>query len=291
MVSVEELCVLDALLWLGRGSEVSARLNINQSTVSRKAAAAARAFDMVLQRNSDGWHLLGDPFLLRLERHVHQAQRIRKICGLRLDADPWLGPVLLPSPTLGPWIMGCYHYLAHHQPLRLLRERVLDGWLTVLKGEIVTGNCSELAIIDLGSMPMQLMSGKDHPLVGEAKLDMADLLRFPRLNLPSGVVPVLEAVIRDSGLWDSPVLTHFYCPEDWEGKAVDQAALVYGHPLLTDLNPAMRPLDYSLGATYPIALVVHRDLADHPATEALVASLIQKLKAKQARYPELVLAG
>lgn len=290
MVEFTDLLCLDLLLWLGRGQDVAQRLDINQSTVSRKATAAAKKLDMHLQRNSYGWELLGDPLLVRMERQVHQTRRLMKNSDIRLDADPWLGPVLLGStPRFDTWITGRYHHLSHHQPLHLLRERVLDGWLTVLSNEIGNNYGPDLTIIKLGSMPIQLTATHTHPLSGERGISLGDLLRFPRLNLPSGVVPVLESTIRDHGLWDSPVIAHSYSPEDWDDRAPSEVTLLYGHPLLHTMKPNLVPLDFDLKATYPIALVLHRELAAHPATETLIASLVQKLEVLQLQQPLLSL--
>lgn len=246
MVGLDDLTTLDLLLWLGRGAAVSKRLKVNQSTVSRKAAAVADTFDMLLQRNSDGWELMGDPQLVRMERHVHQISRLRKGCDLRLDADPWLGPALLSAPRCGAWITGCYRFCSHHRPVRLLHERVLDCWLTVLSQEIAPIQRSELTVIELGSMPLQLTVARDHPLAQEHSLDLGDLLRFPRLNLPSGVLPTLESMIRENGLWDSPQMVEHYSPDDWEGKAAHEAGLLYGHALLHAMAPQLRPLAYPI---------------------------------------------
>lgn len=292
LVDVEALNSLDLLLWLGRGAEVSERLNVNQSTVSRKASAAAKTFDMVLKRASDGWELLGDPLLVRMERAVHQVRRFKVQSGLRVDADPWLGPLLLQAlHDGGSWISGRYHHLSHHQPLRLLRERVLDGWVTVLKQECLQGDHSDLVIVDLAELPLALMARGDHPLTQHAGLNLNDLLRFPRLNLASGVLPCLEAEIRHRGLWDSPVMAHTYSPEDWEGRAEQEAALLYGHGFTQMLHPWLKPLPYDLDLSLTLALVVHRDVAQHAAIEELLTSLRHQLRSKAQHHPDLELVA
>lgn len=291
MVDAEALAILDLLLWLGKGAEVGERLNIAQSTVSRRATAASCAFDMVLKRSNEGWDLVGDPQLLRLERIVHQTRRFLKKLDLRIDADPWLGRALLSMPRPDKWILGRFHYLSHHQPLRLLRERILDCWLTVLKDECVQGDCADLVFFELGAVPLAIIGAADHPLADQPNLMLNDLLRFPRLNLQSGVLPAFENVMRHRGLWDNQQSPQYYNEEDWEGRATKEAALLYGHTFVLELNPSLKPLDYDLDLTMPIALVVHRDVAEQPATKNLLNWLQKRLKDKACDHPSLLLAS
>ena len=291
MVEVDALSALDLLLWLGRGAEVSARLQMNQSTVSRKAAAASKAFDLKLKRTSEGWDLLGDLELVRLERLVHQVWRLKQIQGLRLDADAWLGQSLLNGDQSPGLITGCYHHLNHHQPLRLLRERVLDGWLTILGKECLNGDYADLTIMELGELPLELLVDHAHPLTQQSGLELNDLLRFPRLNQASGVVPWFEAEVRNRGLWDSPVTARYYSPDDWEGRTATNAAILYGHSLTRTLHPSLVPLNFALGLRVPISLVVHRQNAEQAAVQQLKNWLAVQLAQHAAQHPELQLAA
>jgi DNA-binding transcriptional LysR family regulator len=291
VIDTESLSILDLLLWLGKGTEVGKRLNISQSTVSRKAAAASTAFDLELSRSNEGWGVVGDPQLLRLERVVHQTRRFLRQKDLRLDADPWLGGALLSTVPARKWTLGRFHHLSHHQPLRLLRERILDFWLTILTDEVKHSDCSDLVCFELGSVPLTFIVAADHPLADQANLALNDLLRYPRLNLASGMLPAFENEVRHRGLWDTPQSTQYYNEADWEGRTSEEAALLYGHTFTLELNPSFKPLDYNLDLIMPIALVVHRDMSEHPATEALLKWLRDRLQEKACDHANLQLAA
>lgn len=245
---------------------------------------------MVLKRNKDGWEIQGDPQLVRLERGVHQFHRLLRAQGLRLEADQWLGQTLLKGQIPAGWILGRYHYLTHHQPLRLIRERILDAWLTVLDHECRLSDTSDLVIIELASLPLRLLADQRHPLVFGQNLQLSDLLRYPRTNLATGITPWLENEIRHRGLWDTPITANYYSSEDWEGRAANQAAILYGHDLTLEINPWLKPLDYALNLPLQISLILHQDLASHAIVHQLAGWIKQQLQARQKLYPDLKLA-
>ena len=86
MVTVDQLCCLDGLIWLQSGNAVGALTLQHQTTVSRNQRKCAKTFGVDVLKRDGLWQIEGDCQLLELERGVHQAARLKLGQGLRLEA-------------------------------------------------------------------------------------------------------------------------------------------------------------------------------------------------------------
>lgn len=289
MVSVEELACLDLLLWLRTGHAAGQRLRVNQSTVSRRVQHCLNTFGLRHQRVGGEWLVRGSRELLAMERLVHQRHRLLSGDGLRLEADPWLGSLLAAPPPRG-WQSGTYDDLFLRRPLHLLRERIIDAWLTSLANEFPDPQDPDWVLLPIGSMPWHLMCDSRHPLARETGLALNDLLRFPKLTLPDGLLPMTEQALRQKGLWDDPIQVLRYRPDDWDGRTADRATLCYGFSFTQALRPDLVALDYPLNLPADVVLVIRRDLADQAALHRCATELQCRAIALQPQHPALVIS-
>jgi hypothetical protein len=291
VVDPEALAALDLQLWCRTGLEAARRLNCNQSTVSRRAQHTLRMFGLKPLRDGGDWVLRGNQELLAMERAVHQLYRLLRRQDLRLEADNWIGNLLAAPPPEG-WLGGTYDNLLPRRPLQLLRERIIDGWLTSLKNEFPDPDDPEWLLLDIGRLPWQLMSDRAHPLAREQGLELHDLQRFPKLTLPEGLLPMTERALRQKGLWDDPIQVLRYSQDDWDGRTADGASLCYGYSFTQVLRPELVALDYPLELPAGIVLVIRRDLAGHDALHDCAMELRRRAAALQPAHQALeVMAG
>ena len=134
MVTVETLEALDLLIWLGSGGLAGDRARCSQSTVSRRVSQAQSSFGLKLRRRGPKWHLSGNSLLVRMEREVHQLNRIHghNHHPLRLQAPAWSHDHLL-KPLPHGWIINPSDGPGSpHHCLDLLKERVVDACLATL---------------------------------------------------------------------------------------------------------------------------------------------------------------
>ncbi|MEB3165150.1 MAG: hypothetical protein VKO65_00600 [Cyanobacteriota bacterium] len=154
MLSLDKLEALDLVLWLSTTERAALLTGANQSTISRRSRAALERFDLTLQRDWAGWCLDGDTYLLSLERQVHQRARFRGHAPLRLQVPYWTQRTRrrgLPEGWSENPAIDC---AVCEDPVRLLRQRVIDACL--LTPTQLPAVCSDLVLLDLVQRPIEL---------------------------------------------------------------------------------------------------------------------------------------
>ena len=288
VVELDWLAALDGLIWLRTGHQVGARLQIGQSSVSRLSRKCADVFGLSLARRGSEWHLNGDTTLLNLERRVHQAVRWTRGGPLRLEAQHWSGP-LLCEPAPAGWIAGCFHFHEYERPLQLLREGVIDAWITSYP-DVPAATDPTIACIGLSRMPIWLVVDQSHPLLelGE-QVTFADVAAYPCMPMPDGAFPKFQAVLEACGLWNGGSPERIRNPS-WFGQ-VNSEDLVVGFAtplslLLRDDSCRVLPLELPLEVGD--ALLVPRQYERAPQTLQLLAQLRLRLESLAGAAPGLV---
>ena len=286
MVDLDTLACMDGLVWLRSGREVAHRLNLDQSSVSRRQQRCASSFGVTLKKKEQEWVIQGDRTLLNMERRVHQAARLQGLRPLRLEASYWTLP-LLCDPEPSGWIAGLSNLVGVEPNLTSLRERICDAWICGLPEQPDLED-PDLCILPLCTMPLQLLVRADHPLVNKQSLSIEDLQAFPSLALPNGVYPTTEKQLRAIGLWNSPVRMTRYRKELWEGRSATDVTIGYGHCLSqAACNESLVSLPFELPFASGEVLVVQREQHQHPTIQALAHDLRTRLEALQELYPEI----
>lgn len=129
MVTLDQLAALDLLLWQGSGERAAQLGGTNQSTISRRCRATLQVFGLSLQRGSVGWSIRGECELLHLERRVHQRARFLGRLPLRLQVPFWTRSTVLRHIPDGICANTFSSGVVCENPVRLLRERVIDAAL------------------------------------------------------------------------------------------------------------------------------------------------------------------
>lgn len=278
---------MDCLIWLRTGSRVAARTTVSQSTISRNARKCADVFSVSLVRRQAEWYLKGDLTLLKLQRHVHQLVRWRHDQPLRLEAQHWSAPFLCP-PLPDGWIAGNLDFLEFHRPLQLLKDHVIDAWVTSYPD--VPDDDPDLVSIRLSRMPMMLVVNDGHPLLelGD-RVSFEDIAYYPILPLPDGAFPWFQQVLVDCGLWDTSAKGSSAERPSWRGQSGAEDLMVgFSTPLTLSLyGDSIRPLPLRLPVAVGDALVVAREFADYPQTHQLASVLRTRLRTLAATLAEL----
>ena len=167
MVTVDQLCCLDGLIWLQSGNAVGALTLQHQTTVSRNQRKCAKTFGVDVLKRDGLWQIEGDAQLLKLERGVHQAARLRLGQGLRLEAA-FSPETAFPKDLARVWIVGSSRIRKPDHIATLLKQRVIDAWLT--SWEPVLGGSDSIASIPLTDNPktMHVVMHRDlhqHPVM------------------------------------------------------------------------------------------------------------------------------
>jgi len=276
VVRTELLEALDSLIWLRSGHQVASRFNFSQSTVSRNSKRCAQEFFVSLVRRNSEWYVEGDSTLLNLERYVHQVSRWHKNKSLRLEAQHWSAP-LLCTPTPRGWIAGNFNYLEYDRPLQLLKERIIDTWITSYP-DVPNDDDQELTTIRLSRMPLLMVVKEGHPLLElGGQMSFGDVAQYPLLPLPTGSFPKIQNVLEQIGLMTNPPLSPAL---DWRGRRDIEDLLVgFSTPLTL---PMYGDSHVALPLQVPVevgdALVVARQWANSPRTRQLVALLHGRLE-------------
>ena len=282
VVGVELLEALDGLIWLRTGHQVAARFNLNQSTVSRNSKKCAEDFCLSLVRRQSEWSLEGDPTLLNLERYVHQVSRWRENKPLRLEAQHWSAP-LLCAPIPSGWIAGSLNFLEYDRPLKLLKERVIDAWITSYP-DALSDDDPDFTAIRLSRLPLLLVVQEGHPLLKLGnQMTFEDVARFPFLPLPSGSFPKVQNVLEKLGLWHK---TSGPTEFDWRGRSdIEDLMVGFATPLTLPLyGESFVALPLQVPVEVGDALVVAKEWVDAPQIHQLVSLLRSRLEilAKEA---------
>ncbi|MFZ0407863.1 MAG: LysR family transcriptional regulator [Cyanobium sp.] len=287
MVTEEQLEALDLLLWLGSGKLVGARQRCNQSSVSRRIANCLEILGLSLKRQ-DGQYLLSETkdYLL-LERQVHQLLRLRDGERLRLEATHCISHLLQPSPP--GWLLGSFDHRSVGRMFELLRQRVIDAWVTSDSFDLPAADDPDLAVIQLSRWPARVLADAHHPLGQESGLSNGDLDRFPVLAFPETIYPVMAAALDAIGFGASHTRLACYDSGSWNSRTADEVTLSFGGSVSAHGSPGQVMLQWNLGLVSGETLVLRRDLVGHPQLEKLVEQLRQRFLRLQPHCPDVTL--
>jgi DNA-binding transcriptional LysR family regulator len=288
MIAPEVLQGFDLLLWLGNGRVAAAHNGCSQPTISRQAREVADLLQLSLRKRNGAWQVYGDTTLLAFERQLHQLHRLLGRAPLRLEIGAVSGRLLgLPAPP--GWIAGPPDRLDLPRSLELLRQRVIDAWITPAADDLPELEGADWHCFELYSAPVWLVAAPDHPLVGCSRLPSEDLLAFPSAGLEGGWYPRSEAHLRTRGLWSEPRRVTSYEPHQWDGRTADGRTLAYASPPMLTLNPGLRRLDHDLKLRHRAALVVSEDHAEAEPIQRLKQELHHRTAALAKLHPELTI--
>ncbi|MCT0215948.1 substrate-binding domain-containing protein [Synechococcus sp. CS-1330] len=287
MVEVDVLACLDYLVWLRTGEEVSKRLTLNQSTISRNLAKCCDRFSLIPHKVESEYSISGELDLLNLERKVHQRHRWMGGRPLRIEGMFWSGRTYLSQPIEG-FTAGNHDFMAVCQPLSLLREAVIDAWIAPYP-DCPDEDDPEIASFPLCRFPCILVASESHPLFSiQKELTIDDIAAYPSLSLPDGAFPIFEAYARSIGLWNSPSRILRYKTEMWEGKTEDELTTSFSDIFALDMFPIrQRILPVKLEQEFADVLVIRREYANHPRFKVLKATLLERLRPWVEKYPEI----
>ncbi len=286
MVTQDELTALDFFLWHGSGPRAGAELACNQSTISRRVQRCTEVFGLRLKRLQGEWVLARPSLLLQMEREIHQMARLLGQGPLRLEGFPCgSGPLLNPPPP--GWAIGPLDAVGTVHPLALLRDRVIDAWLTDAAEDLPPAPDFSARVWPLARQPVTLLAHPGHPLVGERNLTLADLKRFPTTLIPAEGFPRSHAICADIGLGTLEIAKRRYDPDAWEGQTADQITLAFTTPLNLRALPGLRPLDSGPLFTNGLALVCRADVSEKARLQDLHCLLLARLQHLRNRHPEL----
>ncbi|MEB3156569.1 MAG: LysR family transcriptional regulator [Cyanobacteriota bacterium] len=287
MVTLEDLAGLDLFLWHGSGPKAAALLGCNQSTISRRVQRCSEVFGLRLKRRQGEWTLTGQhDLLLMMEREIHQVARLLGQAPLRLEGFP-TGALPLIKPAPPGWCVGPLDTLGTDAPLALLRDRVIDAWLTDAADDIPSSLDFPAIVWPLARQPVTLLAHGDHPLAGESHLSLGDLQRFPLPVIPAAGFPRTHAICADIGLGTVEVNKRRYDTDSWEGQTADQVSLAFTTPLNARAFPTLARLDSGPLFTNRLALVCRADVGDHPKLQELHCLLLARLQHLKSHHPEL----
>lgn len=154
MLSLEKLAALDLVLWLNTTERAAQQAGTSQSTISRRSRMALERFDLQLRRHWSQWSLDGDTQLLALERRVHQRARFLGHDRLRLQVPYWTQRTRRRGLPQGWCENPAIGTAACHDPVGLLRQRVIDACL--LTPTQLPADTGGLVLVDLVQRPIEL---------------------------------------------------------------------------------------------------------------------------------------
>lgn len=285
MVLIEQLEALDMLLWLRSGEAASCQCRCDQSSISRRVQVVLNTFRLKLKRGHE-YSLGGDRWLLQNERYVHQLARFTRVSHrpLRLEATHYIHRQLV-RPVMENWVLGPCHHRGYETLLSMLRERIIDAWISSDVYDLPTS--PEFTVIRLWDWPGELVVNPRHPLTQETGLSQTDLERFPSLILPASLYPGLAQHVHAKGLGHDSQLAR-YDVGSWLGLTEDAVTISYGNCLALDNEKALQRLDWDLGLMGGEALIVLSEWANHPAMSLLLEDLRRRQIGLQQRLPQLI---
>jgi hypothetical protein len=280
---------LDFQIWLRSGEECAKRLFATQSTISRRNAETLKTLNLKIKRDDFGeWVTDGDTKFLNMERIIHQLYRLgNNEEKLRLEATFWAGPTLA-TPEPEGWINGVWDHIGMTRPLHLIREGIIDAWISSYQPDLPERDDPHFAVIDLCKTPVKLVANKNHPLTQKKYLCKKDLEAFPSLSLPKGWFPQTEAKLLSHGLWSTQASMKKYKKERWENKTEDQMTLSYATCLGLEVMKNLTIINYELDLFSGESLVVKKSLMDNEKVHALLACLKKRILEKAKIYNELI---
>lgn len=275
MVTVETLEALDLLIWLGSGSLAAKRAHCNQSTVSRRVHQAETSFGLKLQRRGSQWHLSGNSLLVRMEREVHQLNRIQRNHHLRLQAPAWSHDQLL-RPLPHGWIINPSTAPGSpHHCLDLLKERVVDACLATLP-ERPSSDDRRFIYFDLYSSPIHLIALADSHVL--------DISSPTRLEIGSCCqISTFPFNPRAQKLFIHSFFQHHFQPDQayaFAGQRQKEAVYFANSLMLKSLRSSLPvvELDVAVPSHYVESLVVLHDNRNAPAIAELIDTLRRRIQ-------------
>ncbi|MEB3301955.1 MAG: LysR substrate-binding domain-containing protein [Cyanobacteriota bacterium] len=272
MLTPARLAAFDTLMWVSNGHHAGRVTALSQPTISRAAHQVSTALGLHLRKVRGEWQASDDTLRLSRERLLHQASRLAGSAPTRLEAGA-LSSRLLAEPAPAGWVLGREDAINLPRSRSLLQQRVIDAWLCTSALDLPPDPDQTLAVMDLHRQPLRLVAGPSHPLVGERGLSVADLAPFPSVALEGNWYPHSAARLLEQGLWSAPRRLSHHKSQHWEQSTADGHTLAYASPWTLARNSALHPLDFDLGLDHALALVVLRDLEDHPRIQELFEEL------------------
>jgi hypothetical protein len=277
VVTKEDLEGLDLLLWQGNGPKAAAQIQCNQSTITRRVQRCLGTFGLRIKRREGEWAILGSSLFLQMEREIHQLARLLGQQQLRLEGFPAYSALLLKPPPPG-WMLGPQDAMSTKRPLFLLRERIIDAWLTDAAEDLPESMDVPLAVWPLASQLITLSADARHPLAGEKNLSVSDLLRFPLPIMSAEGFPRSHGICASLGLGSLELAMRRYDAKSWEGKTADAVTLTYSTPLHARAFPHLVPLDAAPLFCNRLALVCRADVSEHARVQDLHCLLMARLQ-------------
>ena len=102
------------------------------------------------------------------------------------------------------WVLGLCNIVGVQRNWELLRERIVDVWLSGLP-DLPEPDDPDLTSITLSEMPVHCLVSDVHPLLNHTTLSFEDLQPFPSLALEDNTYPKVEAALKKVGLWALPL--------------------------------------------------------------------------------------
>ena len=286
MVTREDLEGLDHMLWHGNGPRAAVALRCNQSTIFRRVQRCLGTFGLRLRRRSGSWVIQGPSLLLQMEREIHQLARLLGEHPLRLEGFAVGSGHLLQPPPPG-WAMGPHDAVGIWGPFGLLKERIIDAWLTDAADDLPQNPEFPIVVWPLAQQPITLIASALHPLVGDANLQISDLARFPIPIVPEESFPRCHALSAQLGLGTFHTSVRRYELQGWEGLTSNDLTLVYTTPLNARAHPDLVTLDALPLFTNRLALVCREDVATYERVQDLHCLLKTRLQYIQKSHPHL----
>lgn len=287
MLDIPSLDALDLTVWYEGGYEVARASGCVPSTVLRRVRHALKTFDLRLQRSRSGWQLLGDQELIAMERRIHQLHRLRGGGPPRLHLPAWTQRLLAGRLPPGWLCNPCNGRPACGNPLRLLRERVIDACVltpTQLSAAPEAAG-ADLALLDclpLYSSAIELYGSSDDPALPLPRQPLQACLEGRmRLQLPWFLPFSCQRSVRHrfQGLLgaggDAPLPPRTTAPWSATFLTAEMALLL----------PGLRRLEQRNDWPYSETLVVLRDTCQHAAIRRLRPWLQEQLCLPQRDRP------
>ena len=286
VVGIEDLALLDALIWFGSGEKASQKMSVAQSTISRVASRVTREFGLELVKGQGEWLIVGETHYLNQERLLHQSMRMDGRAPLRVEAQYYSSPVFCSKVSENEYQLGNFDFLDIQRPIELLRSGVLDAWIAGYP-DLPPSNDPELACIHLTRLPLRLVVAKNHPLLAKGdEVTLEDVADFPCISLRDGAFPESQRILESVGLWNTPTRINRYDQKKWLGQTADQVSVGYASVFSIELFPhPMEFLPIDLGMDVGETLVVRREHEHHPRIQGLLATMKEAAVELAARYP------
>ena len=287
MVNIEILSCLDLLMWLRTGDEVSTRLHLDQSTISRNFKKCCEVFSLDNCWSEGEYSISGNLELLNRERRVHQYHRWESGRPLRIEGMFWSSRTYLSEPIEG-LMLGNHDFMSVSLPLSLLRDSIVDAWIAPFP-DCPDENDPELASVHLTRSPCLLVADESHPIFNfEGELTLNEVMAYPSMALPNGAFPVFEAYAKSIGLWNSRSRILRYKKEKWEGRTESELITSFTSIFSLDMFATkQRIIPIKIEQEFGDVLVVKREYADHPRLSQLKVTLMDRLKPWVEKYPEV----